>query len=185
MALYLSEQDHLRVEEWLDRVVIGENLCPFASLPRRQGRVEICFSDARDDDTLLDDFLAVLNRLMAVASREIETTLLVAPHIYPDFLDYNDSLVMLEMAMGLSGAAGQLQLASFHPGYCFEGQPPEDPANFTNRAPFPIYHLLREDSVTQALRGVADPEAIPERNIRHLRAMSVQRRRALFPGLDD
>ncbi|GAB3383128.1 DUF1415 domain-containing protein [Spongiibacter taiwanensis] len=181
MAFYQAEKEAGMVARWLDEVVIGENLCPFASLPRRQGRVDICVSDATDDDTLVTDFMTALGRILDTPAEQLETILLVVPNLYPDFFDYNDSLAMLETAIRLSGAEGEVQLASFHPGYCFDGEPEDDPANYTNRSPFPIYHLLRELSVEQALRGVDDPDAIPLRNIAYLRAMPPAKFAALFP----
>ncbi|MFT4024274.1 MAG: DUF1415 domain-containing protein [Flavihumibacter sp.] len=148
--------------QWVRDIVIGCGFCPFAAhvYDRDLIRYRVAEKD-EDPQTLLLAEAAWLDENEATA-----TTLVIVPHALDDFEAYLDTLHDLETALVNEGYEGVYQLASFHPQYAFEGAPPDDPANYTNRAPFPLFHLLREESIDRALEHYAgDPEAIPGRNI--------------------
>lgn len=157
---------------WVERAVIGLNLCPFARAAWVKNQVRIVVSHARHIDGLLDDLDRELDLLASTPPEEIETTLLVHPTLFPDFLVFNDFLDVADGVVEEHGLEGVIQVASFHPDYRFEGVPPEDITNATNRSPFATLHLLREDSVARAVATEGgDAEAIVERNLRTLREL--------------
>jgi len=163
-----------QVRHWLERAVIGLNLCPFARAPHCGGRIRWVVSRATDTDALTRDLLDELERLRAADSNEVETTLLLHPQVLGDFADY---LAFLDIAEGLLqalGFSGELQVASFHPDYVFAGSDVDDPANLSNRSPLPLLHLLREDSISRVVDAGADVDAIPERNQARLRALGAR-----------
>lgn len=171
------------VEDWLQRVVIGLNLCPFASRPTRAGLVRMTVSEARDEETLLEDLQRELERLESCAATELETTVLIIPHLLGDFYDYNLFLNWVDQLIARRGWEGEFQVATFHPQYQFEGTAPDDPENLTNRSPYPVLHLLREDSLEQMLDRYPDSDAIPEANIRRMNELSDVEKQQLFPFL--
>lgn len=154
-----------QIREWIARVVIDLNLCPFARKPFEAGQVKIVVSAASNPETLLQDLHDQLAWLEATPVSEIETTLLVLPEMLADFLDYNDFLDLADALLERFAWQADFQIASFHPDYQFAGTQPEDAENYTNRAPYPVLHLLREASLEKAIAGHPDPEQIPERNI--------------------
>jgi len=156
---------------WLERAVIGLNLCPFARAPYLKDRVRIVVSTARDEESLLLDLCEELQRLAVSDETQIETTLLVHPQVLGDFLRFNDFLDLADAALAQMNLEGELQVASFHPDFEFADAPVGDVANFTNRSPFPTLHLLREASIERAVDAVEDAEAIYERNIARLREL--------------
>jgi hypothetical protein len=158
---------------WLEMAVIGLNLCPFAGVPWRQGRVRLRVSEATNLQRLAEDLVDELLALKEADPAELETTLLIHPHVLGDFLDYNDFLDIADGLLEQLELDGTLQIASFHPDYQFADSPPDDPANCTNRSPWPMLHLLREASIEAATANHPDPDAIYERNIETLRAMGV------------
>ncbi len=165
---------------WLERAVIGLNLCPFARAPYLKNRVRIVVSPARDEEALLLDLCEELQRLAVTDEDDVETTLLVHPHVLDDFLAFNDFLDVADTALQEMKLEGELQIASFHPDYEFADAPLGDVANFTNRSPFPTLHLLRESSIERAVEAVDDTDAIYERNIARLREMGVAGWNALW-----
>ena len=167
----MDEQIIADVEQWLDEVVIGLDLCPFAARPRREKRVRIAVSHATTAEALLDDLQAELERLSDTPVAELETTLLAIPDMLEDFADYNDFLDAVDLWVEQFGWEGDLQVASFHPQYQFAGSEPDDADNLTNRAPYPILHLLREASIDRAVAAYPDPDAIIERNIATVREL--------------
>ena len=167
----MDEQIIADVEQWLDEVVIGLDLCPFAARPRREKRVRIAVSHATDDEALLNDLQAELERLSDTPAAELETTLLAIPNMLEDFADYNDFLDAVDLWVEQFGWEGDLQVASFHPRYQFAGSAPDDIANATNRSPWPTLHLLREDSVSRAVDAFPDPDSIIGRNIATLESL--------------
>lgn len=169
-----------RTRNWLERVVIGLNLCPFAAAPYRNGRVIYTVSDAVSRETVYQAFLTALYELFTSDPLEHETTLLILSHGLQSFEDYLDALDEVEQAVAEAGLEGMVQVASFHPDYRFDGVAPDDPANFTNRSPFPMFHLIREDGLAAALESYPQPEQIPERNIRRLRELGLDGIRALL-----
>ena len=156
---------------WLERAVIGLNLCPFARAPHLQGRLRLRVSHARDTDTLLDDLCGELQSLAAADPADCETTLLIHPHVLCDFLDYNDFLDSADAAVETLKLDGVLQVASFHPQYQFAGTDAADIENASNRSPYPTLHLLREASVERAAEAMTDPDEIYRRNIETLRKL--------------
>lgn len=158
---------------WLERVVIGLNLCPFAKAVHVRERIRFCLSDATDEETLLADLEDELRRLAAVDENVVETTLLILPGVLGDFLDYNDFLDRADTALERLGVDGDIQVASFHPDYRFADVEADDPANCTNRSPLPLLHLLRQSSVDRAVAAFPDAADIYERNIATLRSIGV------------
>jgi len=156
---------------WLERAVIGLNLCPFAKSVHVKGQVHYAVSEAADPRQLLVDLGAELDSLIAMSPQERETTLLMAPHCLGDFLEFNDFLSRGERLLRKRGLEGVIQLASFHPGYQFEGTQPGDIENFTNRSPYPTLHLLREESIARAVEAFPSAEAIYEANMETLRRL--------------
>lgn len=170
----LTPEDAPYVEatrRWVERAVVGLNLCPFARAPFIQGRIRYAVSHARDTDALLDDLAGELQSLAAADAAECETTLLIHPHVLGDFLDYNDFLDVADAAVETLKLDGVLQVASFHPHYQFADTAPDDVENATNRSPFPTLHLLREASVERAAEAMSDPDEIYRRNIDTLRKL--------------
>lgn len=165
---------------WLERIVIGLGLCPFAATPYRLDRIAYSVCNELSLEEIYTAFLQSLETLALSDPQEQETALLILTRGLADFDDYLDALVILEQALEDAGLDGVIQLASFHPDYCFEGAPQDDPANFTNRSPLPMFHLIREEGLAAALAAYPDPEAIPERNIRCLRELGISGIRELL-----
>lgn len=168
------------VRQWLDSVVIGLNLCPFAGRPAREGRVRVCVSEADDDLALLTELQFELQKLDETPPAQLETTIIAIPQLFADFADYNDFLDQVDALLEQFEWSGDYQVASFHPQYQFAGTMPGDAENLTNRAPYPLLHLLREDSVEAALDSHPDPDRIPEDNIRKMQSLTPEQRRQLF-----
>lgn len=168
------------VRQWLDSVVIGLNLCPFAGKPVREGRLRVHVSTATDELELLTELQMELRKLDETPPAELETTLIAIPGLLADFADYNDFLDQVDQLLEEFEWSGDYQVASFHPQYQFAGTMPGDAENLTNRAPYPLLHLLREDSVEAALDSHPDPDGIPEINIRKMRELTPEQRRQLF-----
>ncbi len=171
------------VRSWLEMVVIGLNLCPFASKPFRDGRVRVLVSEAKTGIELLTDLQLELARLADTPVTTLETTLIAIPQMLADFADYNDFLDDVDALLDEYEWSGEYQVASFHPDYQFAGTLPTEAGNYTNRSPVPILHLLREDSVEAAVDSHPDPDGIPDANVAKLEAMSLAQRRALFSFL--
>ncbi len=167
--------------QWLDNVVIGLNLCPFAKKPRTQKQIRLVISDHNSLVNVADDFATELEFLSKTPANETDTTMFVIPHLLEDFYVYLDFLESANNANHDLGFEGKFQLASFHPDYQFEDAEPEDRANYTNRAPFPIIHIIREDSMTRVLKQYPNPELIPERNIEAMDNLSDDMIKTMFP----
>ena len=158
---------------WLERIVIGLNLCPFAKAVYVKDLVRIVLSDATTTEALVEQLAEELVLLRDTPAEQIDTTLIVHPQVLTDFLDYNDFLDNADAAIEALDLQGILQVASFHPDYQFDGVAADDASNYTNRAPFPTLHLLREDSVARAVDVYPDPDVIVERNIQTLDRIGV------------
>nr|WP_324258099.1 DUF1415 domain-containing protein [Cellvibrio fontiphilus] len=171
------------VARWLNEVVIGLNLCPFARKPASENRVRFVISEATDDETLLQDLEQELIGLDATPASEVETSLLIVPDHLQDFWDYNQFLSWANQLLKRNGWTGVYQLASFHPHYCFAGAEPEDAENLTNRAPYPILHIIREASLELALQYFPDVDAVPENNKTTVESLTAAQRLQLFPYL--
>ncbi|WP_440890115.1 DUF1415 domain-containing protein [Vibrio sp. WZ-1] len=172
-----------QVDQWLNDVVIGLNLCPFAAKPQRNKQIKIFVSEASQEEALLEDILLQLIELSNTEPEKLETTLVVVPNMLEDFWDYNFFIDWVEGLIKQQDWEGIFQVATFHPDYCFGGSEPEDDENLTNRSPFPIFHLIREESMEKVLKHYPDPESIPDTNIARVSALSEQERKKLFPYL--
>ncbi|MGJ4730462.1 DUF1415 domain-containing protein [Luteimonas sp. SDU101] len=173
------------VRRWLERAVIGLNLCPFAKAVYAKGQVRIVVSDASTERALLEQLGEELALLRDTPAAAIDTTLLVHPLVLGDFLAYNDFLDEADALVETMALDGVLQVASFHPDYQFADSAPDEVDNLTNRAPYPILHLLREDSVDRAVEAYPEPDAIIERNIATVRGLGFAGWQALLDDADD
>ncbi|CAM3628079.1 DUF1415 domain-containing protein [Vibrio aquimaris] len=172
-----------QVNQWLNDVVIGLNLCPFAAKPQRNNQIKIFISQAREEQHLLEDILTQLMELEKKPSTELETTLVVVPNMLCDFDDYNLFIDWVEALIRQQKWQGVFQLATFHPNYCFAGTEPEDAENLTNQSPYPIFHLIREESMEKVLQHYPNPESIPDTNIERVESLSQSEKIKLFPYL--
>ena len=171
-----------QTQVWLERLVIGLGLCPFAAAPYREGRITYSVCDAGSLEGIYEAFLQTLEALVLADPAERETALLIVSRGLCEFDEYLDVLSLLEQAVVEAGLAGVIQLASFHPGYRFEGVPEADPANYSNRSPLPMFHLIREEGLAEALAAYPDPQLIPERNVRRLRELGIEGIRSILRG---
>lgn len=166
---------------WIEKAVIGLNLCPFARSVYVKNQVRIVVSRARHLDAFLDELDRELDLLVNTPAEEVDTTLLVHPTLFPDFEVFNDFMGVVDDVVAEHELEGVIQVANFHPRFQFEGVAPDDISNATNRAPYPTLHLLREDSVARAVASDGgDADAIVERNIQTLRALGASGWQALL-----
>ena len=168
---------------WVENVVVELNLCPFARRELVRNRVRFSVSEAGTEVQLLVDLeneLALLNN-----DKTLETTLLIHPGVLQDFLDYNQFLDDVDQLLVRTELDGVFQVASFHPDYQFAGTRPDDVENYTNRSPYPMLHLIREDSLERAIAGYPHPERIPERNIELLESLGRDKMQALLKACYD
>lgn len=156
---------------WLEEAVIGLNLCPFANAVHKRGQIAWTVSHARTPEALLEDLGKALQALLDTPTETTDTSLLIHPWVLEDFLDFNDFLSVADELLEDSGLTGTLQIASFHPDYRFGGVDADDITNHTNRSPFPMLHLLREDSLDKAIAAMPDSDEIVERNLATLRKL--------------
>jgi hypothetical protein len=181
-----EEQVIAATRHWIEKAVIGLNLCPFARAVWVKNQVRIVVSTARHIDGLLDDLDRELDLLKDTPAEQIDTTLIVHPTLFPDFEVFNDFLGIADEVVAEHDLEGVIQVASFHPDYQFEGTEPDDITNATNRSPFPTLHLLREDSVARAVASEGgDAEAIVARNMDTLRRLGPQGWRELMSAPGD
>ena len=159
------------MRRWLERAVIGLNLCPFAKAVHAKGQIHYAVSQATDIEALRQDLLHELNGLLEHDPSVRDTTLLITPHVLADFLDYNDFLDVADASLRSLDMEGVVQIASFHPAFQFGGTAPDDITNYTNRAPYPCLHLLREASIDRAVAVFPEAEMIFERNMQTLEAL--------------
>jgi hypothetical protein len=165
---------------WLERAVIGLNLCPFAKAVHIKNQIRYAVTAARTLDELLADLEHELEALAAADPADCDTTLLIHPEALTDFLDYNFFLGEADAALRRLGFEGTFQIASFHPGYVFAGTADDDIGNYTNRSPHPMLHLLREDSIDRAVAAFPDAAEIYDRNIATLQRLGHAGWRALW-----
>jgi hypothetical protein len=180
----MSDEDVIAaMRQWIEKAVIGLNLCPFAKAVYVKNQVRYVVSHAPHLDGLLEDLDRELGFLAAADPEAVDTTLLIHPTLLPDFLDFNDFMQLAEAAVDEHGLEGVIQIASFHPQFQFEGTGPDDIGNFTNRAPFPTLHLLREASIARAVAAFPEAETIYERNIETLQDLGIEGWKALWKTL--
>ena len=158
-------------KQWLEKAVIGLNLCSFAKAPHVKNLVRIVVSKARHLDGFLEDLDRELQLLGNTPASELETTLLVHPTLFPDFETFNQMLEIADDAVVENELEGIVQIAPFHPDFQFEGTEADDISNYTNRSPYPTLHLIREDSIAKAAEAFPDASAIFHRNIALLEKM--------------
>ena len=158
-------------KQWLEKAVIGLNLCPFAKAPHVKNLVRIVVSEARHLDGFLEDLDRELQLLGNTPASELETTLLVHPTLFPDFETFNQMLEIADDAVVENKLEGIIQIAPFHPDFQFEGTEADDISNYTNRSPYPTLHLILEDSIAKAAEAFPDVSAIFDRNIALLEKM--------------
>jgi uncharacterized protein len=168
------------MRNWIEKAVIGLNLCPFAKAVYVKNQVRFVVSHAPHLDGLLEDLDRELDFLAAADPEAVDTTLLIHPTLLPDFLDFNDFMQLADAAVDEHELDGVIQLASFHPAFQFEGTAPDDIGNFTNRAPFPTLHLLREASIERAVAAFPEAETIYQRNIETLKKLGIEGWQALW-----
>jgi hypothetical protein len=171
MTAPTDEQALAATQRWLERAVIGLNLCPFAKAVSVKRQIRWVVSRAETEAGLTRDLIAELNFLAAADPGEVDTTLIIHPLLLHDFRDYNDYLAVAESTVAQLELEGVLQVASFHPQYQFAGSGAQDIENYTNRSPYPTLHLLREDSVTRAVAAFPDAASIYENNMETLRRL--------------
>lgn len=180
-AVTFSDEDVIaQTKVWLERAVIGLNLCPFAKSVHIKNQIRYVVSPAQTPEQLAADLVAELEVLAEANPEKIDTTLLIHPYVMQDFLDYNDFLEVADATVEELDLDGILQVASFHPQYQFEDTQLDDIDNFTNRAPFPTLHLLREESIDKAVAAFPEAEEIYEKNIQTLRALGHEGWKKLF-----
>lgn len=169
LAAIPAEKIIAATQAWLEKAVIGLNLCPFAKAVHIKKQIRYVVSDANTADALRAELIRELLMLQATDPVDIDTTLLIHPYVLGDFLDYNDFLDIVESAIDDLALAGEIQVASFHPDYQFAGTAPDDIDNYTNRSPYPTLHLLRETSIERAVAAFPDAALIFEKNIATMR----------------
>lgn len=169
IALVESETRH-----WLERAVIGLNLCPFAKGVLVKNQIHFSVSRATDTETLLIDLERELVQLAGMSAEVRDTTLLMIPGCMQDFLDFNDFLVLADRLLSNLRLDGELQIASFHPDFQFAGTEQDDVTNCTNRAPYPTLHLLRESSIDRAVQAFPQAEMIFEENMKTLESLGFE-----------
>ena len=157
--------------QWLERAVIGLNLCPFAKGVHAKAQIHYVVNRGQTDGDLLDVLEAELLALAAADPAARDTTLLIAPDMLAEFLVFNDFLDRADKLLRKLDLEGVLQIASFHPQFQFADTEADDISNFTNRAPYPTLHLLREESIDRAVEAFPQAEQIFEKNMQTLNTL--------------
>lgn len=160
---------------WISTMVIGLNLCPFAERVFQAEKIRYVVSNADDEDSLLNDLAGELELLSTSSITMVETTLLIHPRVLGDFFDFNDFLDRADGLILEKRLRNMIQIASFHPDYQFANTDPDAAENYTNRSPYPMLHLLREESISKVAGNADELQAIPERNIEMLRGLGVKK----------
>ena len=171
MSNATNDQIIADTQHWLERAVIGLNLCPFAKAVHVKKQIRYVVSSATIPEDLLKELINELEFLAETSSEKIDTTLLIHPHVLTDFLDYNDFLDVADETLEELNLAGELQVASMHPQYQFADTQPDDMENYTNRSPYPTLHLLRESSVDKAVAAFPEADQIFEKNIETMKKL--------------
>ena len=156
---------------WLEKAVIGLNLCPFAKAVHVKKQIRYVVSAATTPEALLEDLMNELRTLQGADPEKIDTTLLIHPYVLTDFLDFNDFLDAVDLAVAEPEFNDEFQVASLHPQYQFAGTAPDDIENYTNRSPYPMLHLLREDSVDRAVAAFPDVDQIVDNNVETMKRL--------------
>ena len=172
-----------QTKKWINTVIVAHNYCPFAKREVDKGSVRYKIVYDTEFNSLLKALMQECVYLDQNA--EVETTLIILRSNLNDFNSFLDCLVLAEDLLIAQGYEGVYQIASFHPDYCFQGADLNDPANFTNRSPYPMFHLIRESSVELAVKNHPDAESIPERNVEYARQQGIEKMAALLKECTD
>jgi hypothetical protein len=167
---------------WLERAVIGLNLCPFAKAPHVKGQIHYVVSQAKGLEGLRDELIEQLQAMAAMPAEARETVLLIVPQMLHDFLEFNDFLDEADGVLQELDMEGEFQVASFHPQFQFADTEPDDITNYTNRSPYPTLHLLREESIDRAVEAFPEAETIYETNMATLEKLGLNGWKALDVG---
>ena len=162
-----------QTKQWVENIVIKHNFCPFASKPFRQNTIRYAVSNAANENDLVDDLVDELAKLRDAKSDEIETSILILSSCLSDFEEYNQFLDVADAILEEMDLVGEIQVASFHPDYCFADLTPDDVRNYTNRSIYPMFHLIRESSVELARSNFPDVDLVPEKNMALLEEMGL------------
>ena len=175
MNTYTEDEQAIQAtKNWLEQFVILHNLCPFAAKPFRKKQIRYVSYPGHAEEELAEKLVDEILLLRDANPEELETSIVIAPHILANFLDYNQFLNVVDSIIDDLDVEGIIQVASFHPDYQFADLDRDDVRNYTNRSPYPMFHLIREDSVEKA-RGLMDVDAIPERNMELLQALGLDK----------
>jgi hypothetical protein len=172
-----------QTQQWLTDVIVGLNLCPFASRVVLADTIRLTVSESTTAEQLLEEFVVEIELLENTDIEQLETTLLIIPKMLTEFDEYNQFLDLIDDLLLQFNWQGVFQIASFHPRYCFAGANLDDRENLTNQSPYPILHILREDSVEKAIAHYPDVDAVPQLNIKRVEELSSQQKQQLFPYL--
>ncbi|WP_027858362.1 DUF1415 domain-containing protein [Marinobacterium jannaschii] len=185
MKQYSIDEVEALCRRWVETLVVGQNLCPFAAPVVKNATLRYAVCAETEPQQIAEGFLQELELIHQSGEDEIATTLFITPYALADFYDYLDMLALLEDLLKQSGLAGTFQLASFHPAYLFGGVPADDLSHWTNRMPFPCFHIIREGQMSRVLMNYPDPDAIPERNMELMRSLGRDGLIELFPPFAD
>lgn len=185
MSVISTQPPEGAIATWFHEIVLGLPLCPFAQPVHKREQIRWVTSAAQDFESAVREAMAESSRLIITDAEKVATTMVLYPSALADFEEYLDAAAVLEAALEEAGAAELLQVATFHPDYQFEGDPPEAIDNLPGRAPVPILHLLRVDAVADAVARHPDPHDIAEQNVALLKSLSAEARRALWSWLPD
>ncbi len=180
-----SEQQLLISQQWVAQIVVGLNLCPFAKPVLKADSLRYAITQDTEYTALSEFFLSELEKIQLSDEGQIATTLIIVPNALADFYDYLDFLAHCEQLINKASLEGEFQLASFHPQYVFAGESSEAIANYTNRSPYPMLHIIREAQMSRVLENHPDPDSIPNRNIQLLQKLGKAELIKKFPPLSD
>lgn len=168
-----DEEAIQKTKNWVENIVIKHNFCPFAAKPFRQNTIAYVVSAATNENEVVDDLVNEISRLREAKPEELETSLIILTSCLSDFADYNQFLDVADAILEEMDLVGEIQVASFHPDYCFADLAPDDVKNYTNRSIYPMFHLIREDSVEHARETYPNVELVPEKNMQKLDDMGL------------
>ncbi|MDH3327013.1 MAG: DUF1415 domain-containing protein [Gammaproteobacteria bacterium] len=163
-----------QTKNWVEKIVIKHNFCPFAAKPFRKDTIRYAISNAENENDLVDDLVNELAKIRDAKSEELETTILILASCLSDFEDYNQFLDVVDAILEEMDLVGEIQMASFHPDYCFADLTPDDVRNYTNRSIYPMFHLIREASVEAARDSYPDVDLVPEKNMTLLEKIGLE-----------
>jgi len=172
-----------QTKNWLSSVIVEHNICPFAGQELKRNSIRYSVQDQIDLQQCLQNLIDECNILDA--DKDIATSLLIYKDVFAEFDSYLGFVDMANALMVDMGYEGAYQLASFHPHYCFANEEQDDAANYTNRSPYPMLHIIREASLEQALKDYPEPETIPENNIRLTRKLGLKKMQAMLQACYD